>query len=82
MIQGLLLPTPPRTWDRRTGDQLKTWATTVKVGLEPSPDRKSSATHDDWVKASSELMQEHRALSASIRDVVSSIGDAGSTRPG
>ncbi len=29
------LPTPPRTWRRRTGDQLKAWATTLKVDLEP-----------------------------------------------
>ncbi len=26
-----LLPTPPRMWRRRTGGQLKTWATTIKT---------------------------------------------------
>ncbi len=36
----------------------------------------------DWVKVSSELAQGRRAWSASVRDVVNSIGDAGSTRPG
>ncbi len=35
LIKGLLLPTPPRTWHRRTGGQLKTWATTIKADLEP-----------------------------------------------
>ncbi len=35
-----------------------------------------------WVKVSSELTQGRRALGTFIRDVVSSIGDAGSTRPG
>ncbi len=35
LIKDLLLATPPRTWRRRTGDQLKTWATTTKADLEP-----------------------------------------------
>ncbi len=30
LIKDLLLPTPPRTWRRRAGGQLKTWATTTK----------------------------------------------------
>ncbi len=38
--------------------------------------------HLDWVKVSSELAQELRAWSASVRDVVNAIGDAGLTRPG
>ncbi len=36
----------------------------------------------DWVKVSNELAQDRRAWNASLRDVVNSIGDAGSTRPG
>ncbi len=36
----------------------------------------------EWVKVSSELAQDRRAWSASVRDVVNAIGDAGSTRPG
>ncbi len=35
----------------------------------------------DWVKVSCELTQDWRAWSASIRDVIFSLGDAGSTRP-
>ncbi len=35
----------------------------------------------DWVKVSSELAQDRRAWSASVRDMVNAIGDAGSTRP-
>ncbi len=34
LIKGLLLPTSPHTWRRRTGGQLKTWATTIKADLE------------------------------------------------
>ncbi len=36
----------------------------------------------ELVKVSSELAQDHRALGASVRDVVNSISDAGSTRSG
>ncbi len=35
LINDLLLPTLPRTWRRRVGGQLKTWATTIKADLEP-----------------------------------------------
>ncbi len=30
LIKDLLLLTPPHTWRSRAGDQLKTWATTIK----------------------------------------------------
>ncbi len=76
----LILPTPTRPWRRRAGDQLKTWATTIKADLEPL------FGHARWrkgtVKVSSELAQDGRACSASVRDVVNAIGDAGSTCPG
>ncbi len=40
-----------------------------------------SCTHKkDWAKVSSDLAQDRRAWSASVRDVVNLIGDAGSTR--
>ncbi len=51
------------------------WATTIKAGLELHTMEK------DWEKVLSELAQDRRAWSDSIRDVVSSNGDAGSTRP-
>ncbi len=34
------------------------------------------------MEVSNELAQDRRAWSATVRDVVNSIGDAGSTRPG
>ncbi len=36
----------------------------------------------DWVKVSNELAQDRRVWSASLREVVNAIADAGSTRPG
>ncbi len=36
----------------------------------------------DWVKVFNELAQDRRAVSASVRDVVNSIGDASLTHPG
>ncbi len=85
LIKDLLLPTPPRTWRRRAGSQLKTWATTIKADLEPlSGPGVFGHAHwrKDWVKVSKELAQDRRAWSASVRDVVKAFGDAGSTRPG
>ncbi len=84
-IKGLLLPTPPRTWRRRAGDQLKTWATTIKAELEPISGPRvygHARWRKDWRKVSSELAQDLRAWSASVRDVVNAVGDAGSFRPG
>ncbi len=76
-------PTPPRTWRRRTGGQLKTWATTIKADVEllSGPRLFGHARwRKDWVKVPSELAQNRRAWSASVRDVVNSIGNANSTR--
>ncbi len=81
LIKDLLLPTPPRTWRRRTGGQLKTWAITIKADLEPLSGPRVFG-HARWAKVSSELVQDRRVWRASIRDVVSSVGNAGSTRPG
>ncbi len=85
LIKYLFLPTPPRTWCRWAGVQLKTWATTIKAGLEPISGPRvfgNAQWRKDWVKVSSKLAQDRRAWSASVRDVVNAIGDAGSTRPG
>ncbi len=85
LIKDLLLPTPPRTWRRRAGGQLKTWATTTKADLEPisgPPVFGHARWRKDLVKVSGELAQDRRAWSASVRDVVNAVGDAGSTHPG
>ncbi len=85
LIKDLLLPTPPRTWCWRAGGQLKTWATTIKSDLEPISGPRvfgHARWRQDWVKVSSELAQDRRDWSGSVRDVINAIGDAGSTRPG
>ncbi len=85
LIKDLLLPTPPRTWRRRAGGQLKTRATTVKADLEPLSWLRISGHvrwRKDWVKLSSELAQDRRPWSSSFRDVVNLIGDASSARSG
>ncbi len=48
LIKDLLFLTPPRTWRRRAGRQLKTWTATIKADLEP---------------LTSELAQDRRAWS-------------------
>ncbi len=85
LIKDLRLPTSPRTWCRRAGGQLKAWATTIKADLEPLSGPRvfgHARWRKDWVKFSSELAQDRRAWGASVRDVVNSISDAGSIRPG
>ncbi len=85
LINDLLTPTPPRTWRRRAGGQLKTWDSTIKADLEPISGPRvfgHARWRKDWVKVSSELAQDRRAWIASVRDVVNAVGDAGSTRPG
>ncbi len=85
LTKDLLLPAPPHTWRRRARGQLKTWATTIKADLEPICGLRvfsHARWRNDWVKVSSELAQDRRAWSASVRDVANAIGDAGSTRPG
>ncbi len=81
LIKDLFLPTPPRTWRRQTGGQLNTRATTIKADLEPRVFG-YARRKKDWVKVSSELAQDCRVWSSSVRDVVNSIGDAGSTHHG
>ncbi len=82
LIKDILLPTPPRTWRRRAGGQLKTWATTIKADLEAVSGPRVFS-HARWrkysVKVSSELAQVRRAWSASVRDVVNAVGDDFST---
>ncbi len=85
LIEDILLPMPLRTWRRRTGGQHKMWATTIKADLEPLSGPRvvgCACWRKYWAKVASELAKNSRAWSASVRDVVKAIGDAGSTRPG
>ncbi len=85
LIKGLLLPTLPRTWCKRTVGQLKTRAAMIKADLEPSTMPRVfgyARWRKAWAKVPSELAQDRRAWSASVRDGVNSNGDGGSTRPG
>ncbi len=69
----------------RGADELKTWATMIKADLEPLSGPRvfgHARWRKDSVKVSSELAQDRRPWSASVRDVVNSIGNGGSTRPG
>ncbi len=61
LIKDLLLPTPPRTWRRQTGGQLKTRATTIKADLESLSGPRIfgyARWRKDFVKVSSELVQD------------------------
>ncbi len=75
LIKDLLLPTPPRTWHRRAGGQLKTSiTTTITTDLEPISGPRIFG-HARWRKVSSEFAQDGRAWSASVRDVANAIGE-------
>ncbi len=81
LIIVLFLLTPPRTWRRRVGGQLKIWATTIKADLQPISGPRlfgHARWRNDWTNGSSELAQDRCACSASALDVVNAIGDAGS----
>ncbi len=85
LIKDLLLPTPPSTWCWRTGGQLKTWATTIRVDMVPFFGLRFfgyARWRKDWVKVSRMLAQHLRAWGASVCDVVTLIDDAGSTHHG
>ncbi len=85
LIKDIILPIPPRTWHRRTGRQLKAWATTIKAEVEPFYGPRAfghARLRKDWVKVSSVFTQVRRAWNASVRDMVCSIGDVRSTHPG
>ncbi len=60
LIKGLLFPTPPRTWHRRSGGQLKTWASTINAYLELISGPRvfgHKRWTKDWVQVCSELEQ-------------------------
>ncbi len=84
LIQDILLPISIHTWRRRTGGQLKTRTIKVKADPEPLSGPRVfgfARWRKDWVKVPSELAQGRLAWDASTRDVASSFGDAGLTRP-
>ncbi len=62
------LPTPPRTWRGRTGDQLKAWANTIKPDLEPLSGPRVfgyARWRNDWVPA-----HDRRDVDNSIGEVL------------
>ncbi len=64
LIKDLLFPTPPRTWRRRAGGQLKTWAATIKTILEPISGPRifgHALWRKDLIKVSGEIAQDRRA---------------------
>ncbi len=64
LSRGLLLPTPPHPWRGRTGNQLRTWATTTRADLEPLSVSRVFGyirRRKDWVKSPSEPAQGSRA---------------------
>ncbi len=76
LIKDLLLPTPPGTWCRRTGDQLKT----IRVDMVPFSGPRVfvyARWRKDWVKVSRKLAQHLQAWGASVCDLVNSIDDIG-----
>ncbi len=82
LLKDLPLPPSPRTWRRRTGGKLNTWETILKADLEPLTHFGYARWRKGWVKVSNELAQGCQAWGTSDRDVVSPIGDTGSTPPG
>ncbi len=83
---SLMQATITRTTHLASAFELEvSWATTIMADLEPVSGPQVFG-HAQWrkdcVKVSSELAQDRRAWSASVRDVVNAVGDAGSTRPG
>ncbi len=79
MWTGYIWPTPPRSLSENELKAIKdvghdTWNLFL--------DRESSAAHDGERTGRGYLVSSRPAWSASIRDVVSSGGDVGSTCPG
>ncbi len=58
---------------------MKAWATTLEEDHQEPRVFGYARWREDLMKVSSELARDRRAWSASVRDVVNSIGDAGLT---
>ncbi len=94
-IYGTLAPPPPCKYAdtahakkapptsaptaRRIGGQMKTWASTIKTYLFGSRFFCYARWRNGWLKVSNELALDRRSWDAATRDLVNSIGDAGST---
>ncbi len=83
-MRELINPDVPRTWRRRTGGQLKTWATTLKedlmrlIGPAVVGIRR---WNKEWASLAMDMAQDRRAWSAAVRDAVNAM-DADSARVG
>ncbi len=62
-MRELINPDVPRTWRRRTGGQLKTWATTLKEGLVRliGPAVVGIRRWDEWASLAMDLARDRRA---------------------
>ena len=84
IIRDVLLPTPPSTWRKRAGGQMKTWATTLKADLAriTGPTVVGlSRWKRDWLSICCDQAQDRRLWSACVRDAVNA-WNASLTRPG
>ncbi len=80
----LIDPDVPWTWRKRTGGQLKTWATTLKKGLVRLIGPAVVGIrrwHKEWASLAMDLAQDRRAWSAAVRDAVNAM-DTDSARAG
>ncbi len=78
-MRELINPDVPRTWHRRTGGQLKTWATTLTedlVQLIGPAIVVIRRWNKEWASLAMDLAQDRRAWSAAVRDTVNAM-DAG-----
>ncbi len=67
LFKDLLLPTPPRTWHRRTGGQLKTWTTTITADLEPLSGKPlAKGLGECWIKENRYDFWQEEGSSASV----------------
>ncbi len=83
-MRELINPDVPRTWRRRTGGQLKTWAATLKeelVRLIGPAVVGIRRWNKEWASLAMDLAQDRRAWSAAVRDAVNAM-DADSARAG
>ncbi len=81
-IRELIIPDFLRTWLKRTGEQLKTWAATLKEDLVRLKERAVvdiRRWNEEWASLATEVTQDLRAWSAAVRDAANAM-DADSTR--